>query len=192
MSGLVSDHYSSKPLKILTELDVVEAFARASYRGELAVLERFTPHMMQGALTKGALFQIAFHVEDSDMHNDKGLLYSAIVLHAAMLILQGDTAAWSELRTRPGKLGSFIAALSEPEGLVVKKDREPIRDAGVLRPRVLAETPIFDVVDIVCSRLHLNFETLEYLHAHLQEASTKAMIHMVLLMRGKEHVPGCT
>jgi hypothetical protein len=177
-------------LKTLTEQDVVEAFASSGYRGEMAVLDRFAPHMMQGALTKDALFQIAFHIEDSDMNADRGLLYSAIVLHAATLVLENDTAAWRELRTRPGKLGAFIASISGPESPIIANDRRPIRYAGTVRPRIKAPSAINDLLDIVLSRLNFNFEMLTFLYDHLQDAGMKSIVKSLLILHEKEPVPG--
>jgi hypothetical protein len=74
-----SDLHTKRPLKTITEHDVVEAIAHSGARGEIAVLERYTPYMLEGTLTKGALFQLAFLVEDADADSDRGLLYSAVV-----------------------------------------------------------------------------------------------------------------
>ncbi|MBP9757500.1 MAG: hypothetical protein KBD06_02780 [Candidatus Pacebacteria bacterium] len=185
-----TDLRNQKPLRIATESDVVEAFASAGSRGEVAVLERFTPHMMHGSLTKGALFQLAFHVDDAYVHADRGLLYSAILLHAAILVLGGDTRSWAEFRTRPGILGEFISILAGPEGRVVAEDRKPIRNIRVVLPRHEVEAPIHDVLDIVLTRLHLSFDTLTFLHDHLQDAGMKGLVKSLLLMNKKELCPG--
>jgi hypothetical protein len=190
MSADSSDLHSSKPLRTITEHEVIESFARAGGRGEIAVLQRYTPHMLQGALTKGALFQIAFHIEDTDVNADKGVLYSAILFHAATIVLKGDAASWMELRTRPGKLGAFIAGISQHENEIVKRDREPVRHSGVVRPRDVTPTPIHDVLDLVLTRLHFNFDMLHFLHDHLQDSSTKAIVKALLLLKGKEPFPG--
>ena len=187
MSADSVDLRSSIPLKPLTELDVVEAFAMSGSRGEVAVLDRFTPHMMQGALTKGALFQLAFHIEDSDVNADRGLMYSAILLHAATLVLQGDTDGWRELRTRPGQLGQFVAKLSDAENAVLERDRKVAREK---KPRHVVPAPVHDLLDIVLTRLHFSFETLSYLYDHLQDTGAKSLVRSLLILRGREPVPG--
>lgn len=190
MSVDSEDLFSSRPLRTLTELDVVEAFARSGSRGEIAVLDRFTPYMLQGALTKEALFQLAFHVEDSYVNADRGLLYSAILLQAATLVLKGDSAAWAELRTRPGKLGEFIGRLVGPESAVIEHDRRLKLDTVAIHARGSVPTAVHDLLDIVLTRLHFDFEALSYLHDHLQDGAMKRLVKMLLLMKGNERVPG--
>jgi hypothetical protein len=185
-----SDLHTKRPLKTITEHDVVEAIAHSGARGEIAVLERYTPYMLEGTLTKGALFQLAFLVEDADADSDRGLLYSAVVLHAANLVLGGDHAAWLQLRTRPGKLGAFLAALSGPESPAIVHDRRTIRENGTIQPRTSAPSPLNDIVDLVLSRLHVSRETLAYLHDHLQDAGMKAIVHGILRLKGTDFVPG--